>query len=186
MTNLYYWPTFITSLLRLFSFYYLHRVSFHYEPRVSTSSQYAFVLASVQDPEWFESHGLLIGGAAVPTEAALVSRPGSCTSNGWAPCSINQSVDTKIKYFCAGTSTTTSLDFSTEPAAGIRQSVAGITAISSAVTGSVSTDTIIGDFYADVDMEMCELSIAQTVQVQLDRSDLPVREQKKNEPVRRF
>jgi hypothetical protein len=141
---------------------------FDVEPRQPATSAVAFVLASVTDPEWFESHGLLTAGIATPTEDALVSRPGACTSNGWAPCHTAVPVDSKQKYYSVSDNLTARIDFTASTPATLRQTVGGVLAIASTNTNLSATDIIVGDLYCTLDVELCEFSTAVILPVVLD------------------
>jgi len=168
INNSYYFPTYLTDLTRLFSFYYMNSASLHYEPRQPTDAVVSYVAATVQDPEWFESHGLLFGsGEAVPTETALVSRETACTNIVWAPCDWNFEIDSKVKYFVAGTSRNSAINYNTENPATIRQSVAGTAAIASIFQNTNTNKSILGDVYAWLDLELCEFSLANTSNISL-------------------
>lgn len=167
--NTFYYPTFITNLTRLFSFYYLNNVKLTYEPRTGTQADKGFVLSFVEDIEWFESHGLLVTGQAVPDEASLVTRTGSCTSNTWDSCEVKAVVDKKRKFFTAGSSLTSNLDFSTENPATLRQTVGG----SFAVSGTFNLTAIpilLGDVYMDLDIELCDFSLNLNTIVTLNKT----------------
>jgi hypothetical protein len=179
--NSYYFPTYVYTMARLFSSFYVNKAVVHFEPRQSSSSTYTFVVASVQDPEWFETHSLLTGGTATPTENTLVSRSNACTSNGWTPCTVNIPVDSKVKYFLAGSSVSTGIDFSTENPASIRQSIPAIFTIASDVSVVSVPDIVIGDLYASFDFEFCDFSTAFTSPVALSEKRRWGEENKLNE-----
>jgi hypothetical protein len=165
--NSFHFPSYIYNLSRLFNTFYIDRVVIHFEPRQSSSSNFTFVAASVQDPEWFETHNLLSAGIAVPTETSLVSRSNACSSNGWTPCTVNVPVDSKQKYFIASSNLNSAIDFSTENPATIRQAIPAIFAVASDISAVSATDIIIGDLYASLDIEYCDFSMVISVPVTL-------------------
>jgi len=165
LTNSFYFPTFMATLARLFNFFYVHKAVLIYEPRSATTTELGFVMAAVNDPEWFESHALAPGGVAAPTEAALVTLMGSCTSNTWSPCTVQARPDSKQKLYTAGTSDVTDLNFASEPAAEIRQAVSSTFAIASSNISVQTADRLLGDVYLDLDVEFCEMSLALTTPI---------------------
>lgn len=170
--NSWYFPTYIRQLMLLFNEYRVHGMSLAYQPRQTANTNNAFVWAYAEDVEWPESHGLLSGGAFVlPTEFALTSLPTACTTLTWAPSGLKASfTDSKMRYV-AGHSFDNQLNYTTTTAALDRQSMCGIFMLFSDLTGGSINDTVQGDIYCDMTLELCDFSIPITSEIQLRKKE---------------
>lgn len=158
--NSWYFPTYLRQLILLFNEFRVLGMTLSYQPRQSTTSSNAFVWAYAEDVMWPESHGLLSGGAVVlPTEFALTSLSSACTSLSWAPCVLRANItDNKMRYV-AGSQYDGQLNYTSTTAALDRQTFPGIFMIFSDTTLVAASETVLGDVYASLTMEMCDFSI---------------------------
>lgn len=170
LTNSYYYPPFITTLVRLFEFYHVHACMISIMPRVNTSNECVYTLGFASDPEWPESHGATTLGYVTANEEQIGSIDNSCTSVAYRPCVLTAAIDRKQKFFTAGPLATTQVNFSSTNAADLRQSCAGMFLISGVSTLTAAAP--IADVYMHLDIELNNYTLPITTSVTMTRRGL--------------
>jgi hypothetical protein len=167
----FYWPPFIAQLMNLFNEFRVLSCGVEFQPRAPTTTvaNYSFTWSYAEDPEWVESHGLTTGGIANPTEATITTLSGACTVLPWAPCSIRATISDKKMRYVAGSITSARIDYGNAFAATVRQGIPGTFLLrSESAVASSPSDTLIGDVYVHLVMELCDFSTPITSVVSLD------------------
>jgi hypothetical protein len=169
--NSYYFPTYIRQLILLFNELSVHNMTLSFQPRQSATSSNSFVWAYAEDIMWPESHGLLTGGATVlPTETALTSLSTACTNLTWTPCLIKANITDKKLRYVATDQFDGQLNYSTAGVAALmRQSMPGLFMLFNDGSIVSASETILGDVYCVLVLELCDFSTPITTEVTLER-----------------
>lgn len=170
LNNSFYFPSYITTLVRLFDYFYINAAVIEYESRSITVNDSSFVMAYVQDPAWFEAKGQLSTGGAYPSEDAVTSLSNACTNVAYRNCKVSANVDRNVKYFASGDDLSGLVNYGLAHAADMRQNTAGSFMIQGS-KGTMGDGVLLGDLYMFLDVELCELSLATTSPVTLASSD---------------
>lgn len=164
LVNSYYFPPYITNLIRLFEKWLLQAAVAEYEPRVNTSSTCSFTIAGSEDPTWPGTHGAVDGSNhATPTESQLSSLQDCCTVAAYRPCRLRLPVNKNEgrMLWTGASAVSTQAVFADGTDALIRQTTGAILMIAG-VQGNAPNSSLVGDVYLNLSISLANFSTAIT------------------------